>query len=156
PRLQRRASPACSLPAASRQASHPLRLCRFVLWLRDFCAFFSSRRHQAVLRGFLAVEDGAAGTANGDAGFDLFGADGAIRQRLGIVKPRLFQSELASGAALEVGDEHGIFGALPFEIGGGDQAALKFLEAVARISKRRCRAGAHGSDEDAVETSLPR
>src|SRR5207245_466003 len=127
----------CSLPAASRQASHPLRLCRFVLWFRDFCAVSSSRRHQAVLRGFLAVEDGAAGTANGDARLDLFGADGAIRQRLGIVKPRLLEAELASGAALQVGDEHGIFGAFPFEIGRGDQAALKFLEPLARISKLR-------------------
>ena len=63
---------------------------------------------------------------------------------------------MASGAALQVGDEHGILGAFPFEIGRGDQAALKFLEPAARVSKLRFRGLRPGSDEDAVETSLPR
>src|SRR6266581_3020239 len=59
-------------------------------------------------------------------------------------------------AALQVGDEHGIFGALPFEIGRGNQAALKFLEPLARISKLRFGWQFSSRDEDAVKTSLPR
>src|SRR6266446_4072046 len=64
-------------------------------------AFSAPRANQAILCGFFTVEDGAAGAAHGHAVFDFFRADGALRQRLGIVEPRLFQSELASGAALE-------------------------------------------------------
>src|SRR5712664_2822549 len=87
---------------------------------------------------------------------DLFRADGAVRKRLGIVEPRLFQAELARRAALEVGDEHGIFGALPFEIGSSDEAALKFLEATPGIGEFRFGRRRSGSDENSVKTSLPR
>src|SRR6266849_5249026 len=86
--------------------------------------------------------------------FDFFGADGALGERLGIVEPGLFQAELAGGAALEVSDEHGILGALPFEIGGGDEAALKFLEAATGVGQLRFRRLRAGGDEDAVKTSL--
>src|SRR5713101_8905654 len=88
-------------------------------------AFSASGGDEAVLGGFFAVEDGAAGAADGYTVFDFFCADGALRERLGIVEPGLFQAELAGGAALEVSDEHGILGALPFEIGGGDEDAVK-------------------------------
>src|SRR2546422_5381577 len=124
--------------------------------LGNFLAFSASRANQAVLRGFFAIEDGAAGAADGHAMFDFFRADGALRERLGIVEPRLFQAELASGAALQVGDEHGILGALPFEIGGGDEAALKFLEAASGIGKFRLGWLGTSRDEDAVETYLAR
>ncbi len=78
--------------------------------------------------GFLAVEDGAAGAADGYAVLDFFRADRAIGQRPRIVEPRLLEAELARGAALEVGDEHGVVGALPFEVGGGYQALVKLLQ----------------------------
>ena len=77
--------------------------------------------------GFVAVEDGAAGAAHRHAVLDLFRADRTLCQRLGIVEPRLFLAELARGATLEVGDKHGVLGALPFEVGGGDQSALKLF-----------------------------
>src|SRR6266478_778103 len=71
------------------------------------------RSDQAVLRGFFAVEDGAAGAAHRDAGLDLFRADGTIGEWSSVVEPGFLEPELARGAALEVGDEHGIFCALP-------------------------------------------
>src|SRR5260370_29382340 len=83
---------------------------------------------EAVLRGFFAVEDGAAGAADGDAVLDFFRADGAIGQRPSVVEPGLLEPDLTRGAALEVGDEHRIFCALPLEIGGRHQAALQFIE----------------------------
>src|SRR5260370_38357714 len=88
--------------------------------------------------------------------FDLFRADRALCQRLGIVEPRLFQAELPRGAALEVGDEHGVFSALPFEISGGDEAALKFLQRAPGIGKFPFRVRSPRSDEDAVKSSPPR
>src|SRR5260370_41109469 len=87
--------------------------------------------------------------------FDFFGAAGTFRQRFGIVDPRLLLTELARGAALQVGYEHRILSALPFEIGGGDQPALKFLEAAARVGKFGFGGLRLGSNEDAVKTSLP-
>ena len=88
---------------------------------------FASCADETVLCGFFAVEDGTAGAAHRHAVFDLFRTDRAFRQRLGIVEPRLFLAELTRGATLEVGDEHGILRALPFEVGGGDQSALKLF-----------------------------
>src|SRR6266700_371094 len=90
---------------------------------------------EAVLRSFFAVEDGAATAADGYAGFDFLGADGAVGQRLGIVEPRLLDAEMAGGAAFQVGDEHGILGALPLQIGGGDQAAMEFFQAAMGFGK---------------------
>jgi hypothetical protein len=52
--------------------------------------------------------------------------------------------------------KHGILGALPLEVGGGHQAALKFFEAAARVGEFRFGGLRAGSDEDAVEASLPR
>src|SRR5580704_16556452 len=92
-------------------------------------------RHETVLRGFFAVEDGAAGTADGHAVLDLLSADGTFRERLGIVHPWFFQLELARGAALEVGDKHGIARSFPFQISCGNQPALKLLETPARVGK---------------------
>ena len=103
----------------------PLCLCGELLFARD----------KPVLRGFFAVEDGAAGAAHGDAVLDLFRADGAVRERTSIVEPRLLEPELTRGAALQICDEHGILRALPLEIGGGHQAALKFLEPAARFGE---------------------
>src|SRR5215472_15258352 len=96
-----------------------------------------SLRAEAVLRGFFLVEDGAAGPAHGNTWLDLFGAGRALGHRLGIVEPGLFDAELASGAALKIGDEHRILGALPFEVCGSHQAALKLLEAAARVREFR-------------------
>src|SRR5580692_6202100 len=92
-------------------------------------------RNETVLRGFLAVEDGAAGTADCYAVFDFLRADGAFRERLGIVQPWFFQLKFARGAPLEVGDEHGIAGAFPFEVGSSNQTTLKLLETAPRIGK---------------------
>src|SRR5258706_1515725 len=111
--------------------------------------------YQAVLRGFFAVEDGAAGAADGDTVFDFLGADGTIRQRPRVVEPRFLEPELARGAAFQVGDEHGILRALPFEIGGGHQAALKILEAASRFGELTFRGCVAGCDKNAVVTSLP-
>jgi len=58
----------------------------------------------------------------------IFSAQTGNRLAAGIVEPGLLKSELAGGATLEVSDEHGVLGALPFEIGGSDQAALEFLK----------------------------
>src|SRR5207249_2272876 len=55
----------------------------------------------------------------------------------------------------EVRDEHGILRALPFEVGGRHQAALKFLEAPARAGEFRIGRLRAGGYENAVETSLP-
>ena len=118
--------------------------------------FFGRGWAEAVLRGFFLVEDGAARFADGYAMLDFLGADGALGERLGIVEPGFFQIELARGAALEVGDEHGIAGALPFEVGSGDEAALKFFEASARIGEFGFGGRFAGCDEHAVEASLPR
>src|SRR6266849_5629366 len=87
---------------------------------------------------------------------DFFRADRAIGERAGIVEPGLLEPELARGAALEVGNEHGIFRALPLEIGSGHQAALKFFEAAARFSELALRGRVSRSDKNAVVTSLPR
>src|SRR5207248_505997 len=111
---------------------------------------------EAVLRGLFAVQDRPAGTANGDAMFDFFGADRALGHRLGIVQPGLFDAELTRGASFEVRDEHGILRALPFEVGGRHQAALKFLELPARAGEFRIGRLSAGGNENAVETSLPR
>src|SRR5882762_10304948 len=54
--------------------------------------------NQTVLCCFFAVEDGSAGATDRYAVLDFFRADGAIRQRAGIVEPRLLESELACGA----------------------------------------------------------
>src|ERR1700687_229384 len=110
---------------------------------------------EAVLRGFFAVEDGAAGAADRDAVLDFFRADGAIGERPGVIEPWLLQPELARGAALEVGNEHGIFRALPLKVGGGHQAALKFLEPPARFSELTLGGRVSSSDENAVVTSFP-
>ena len=111
---------------------------------------------KAILRGLFFVEDGAAGTAYRNAWFNFFIAGGTLCHRLGIVKPGFFDAQLTSDAALEVGDEHGILGALPFEIGGGYQAALKFFEAAARVGEFGFGGLGASGDEDAVEASLPR
>src|SRR5712692_2407066 len=87
---------------------------------------------------------------------DFFRADRAIGERPGIVEPGLLEPELARGAALEVGDEHGILCALPFQIGGSHQAALKFFEAAARFGEFAFRGRVSRSDKNAVVTSLPR
>src|SRR5579863_7378548 len=124
-------------------ASALLRLLRCFSWLipcsvlicRAVTVGFFDGWPQAVLGGFFAVEDGAAGFAHGYAVLDFFGADGAFGERLGIVEPRLFEVEFASGAAFEVGDEHGIVRALPLEVGGGDEATLKLLKAAARFGE---------------------
>src|SRR5260370_3614548 len=90
---------------SNRGVYFPALLSRFDGSFRAPRAFFSSRSDEAVLRGFFAVEDSAAGAADGHAVLDLFRADGALRQRLGIVKPRLFPTQLPPGAALYVRDE---------------------------------------------------
>src|SRR5256885_12004557 len=79
------------------------------------------RGHQTILRGFFAVEDRAAGAAHGHAVLDLLRANRAIGQRLGVIEPGLLEAELPRGAAFEVRDEHGSFGALPFQIGSRHQ-----------------------------------
>src|SRR5258708_29900442 len=119
-------------------------------------AFFATGAYQAVPRGFFAVEDGAARAAHGHTMLDLFRADGTLRHGLRVIEPGLFQAELASGPALQVGDEHGIFGAFPFEIGCGDQAALKFLEAATGVGQLRFRRRLARGDENSVKTSLAR
>src|SRR6266851_2368472 len=125
-------------------------VCSVSPWRIVFCG------DEAVLRGFFAVEDGAAGAADGDAVLDFFRADGAIGQRPSVVEPGLLEPELARGTALQVGDEHGIFRALPFEIGGSHQAALKFLEPAARFGELALRGRVACGDKNAVITSLPR
>src|SRR5213082_3313548 len=81
--------------------------------LSFFTGFTSFTRHETVLRGFLAVQNGAAGAAHSHTRLNLVRADRAVGQRLGIIEPRLFGPEMARGTALEIGDEHGIFAALP-------------------------------------------
>src|SRR6476646_10752312 len=85
---------------------------------------------------------------------DLFRADGALRQRLGIVEPRFFEAELPGRAALQIRDEHGIVRALPFEVSGRDQAAVKLLQTAARVREFPFRGRFAGGDKDAVKTSL--
>src|SRR5260370_41949389 len=46
--------------------------------------FFSG--NQSVLRGFFAVEDGAAGAAHGDSVLDFFRADRTIGQGAGVIQ----------------------------------------------------------------------
>src|SRR5271154_1805786 len=93
--------------------------------------------NEAVLRGFLVIQDRAAGFADGYAGLDLFGADRAIVKRLGVVEPRFVQAQEARGAALQIGNEHGILGAFPLEISGVDEATMETFEAAARIVQLR-------------------
>src|SRR5260370_8876020 len=92
--------------------------CRFLLPL--FCVssaaarrIFFFRGDEAVLRGFLAIEDGAAGAADGYSVLDFFGADRAIGERAGVVQPGLLESELAGAPGLTIGDEHWGLGPLP-------------------------------------------
>ena len=112
-------------------------------------------RSQSVLRGFFGIQDGVAGATDGYTRFDFFGARGAFGQRASVVEPRLFQAELTRGAALQISNEHGVLGALPFEIGGGDQAALKFREAAPGVGEFGLGGLRAGGDEHAVKASLP-
>src|ERR1700737_5130565 len=58
--------------------------------------------NQAVLRGFLAVENRAAGTAHGHAGLDLFRAHRPIRARLRVIEPRFLETKLTRRAPLQI------------------------------------------------------
>src|SRR5271168_2313869 len=109
---------------------------------------------KAVLRGLLVVQDGAAGFADGYAGFDFFRADRAIVEGLGVIQPRLFQAEQAGGAALQVGDEHGILGAGPLEVGGVDQTAVEGFEALTGVFQLRGSGCIARGYEHAVKTAF--
>jgi len=109
---------------------------------------------QAVLRGLLAVEDGAAGAADRNPMLDFLRANGTLRERLCIVQPRFLKAELPRGAAFEVGDEHGILGALPFEIGGSDETPLKFFEPAPGVGKLCFRWSRSRRDKHAGQTIL--
>src|SRR5271163_1703209 len=77
----------------------PLLPCFAIFWFfgveRDAIAAVD----EAVFGGFLVVQDGAAGLADGDARFDFFRADRAIVEGFGVVQPRFFHAEEAGGAA---------------------------------------------------------
>src|SRR2546425_9949905 len=83
-------------------------------------------------------------------------ADGTFDGGLGVVEPGFFQGELARGAALEIGDEHGIVRALPLEIGGGDELLLEFAQAAARVGELGIGGRIASGHKHAVKTSLPR
>ena len=80
-------SPFC-LPDSLRVALLPC----FVSFVLSIVSRVIRAIDEGVLGGFFAVEDGAAALADGYAGFDFFGADGAIVQGLGVVEPRFFEA----------------------------------------------------------------
>ena len=92
-------------------------------------------RHQAELSGFCAIENGSAGAAHRDPGFNFFRACGTFDLRLGIVEPWFIEMKLTRGAAIEVGDKHWIMRAFPLEVGGRDESAMKFVKPALRIGQ---------------------
>src|SRR3954471_15951368 len=111
---------------------------------------------QSELRGLFTVEDGATAAAHSYARLDFLGADRAIGKRLWIVEPRLFSAEVARGAAFQIGDKHGIFRALPFQLGGSDETAVEFFQPAMGFGEFAFSWLFAGGDENAVITSLPR
>jgi len=77
------------------------------------CPGVREEGYEAELRGFAFVEDGATASADGYAWFDFLGAGGTFLRRLGILEPGFVELGFAGGAAVEVGDEHGIVRAFP-------------------------------------------
>lgn len=111
---------------------------------------------QSILRGLVAIQNGAAGFADGHIRFDGFAACGALGLRVVVVDPGLVEFQFASGASLEIGDEHEVVGTLPLKIGVLYQPAVKASEFFPGLGDFRFGGFAAGGDENAVKTSLPR
>ena len=112
------------------------------------------RRHQTQRGGLGAVQDGAAGLADGHARPHFFPAAGAVGGLSRLVEPFLLQSQMARGAALHVVDEDVGMRAFPFAIGRGHHGAVEHVQPPPGLADFIVRGRFALSHEDAEEAVL--